>query len=149
MHKANPCYPPINCESVKWDLKLGHIESTSGCYVCFQRMQCISTLLTYSPPTVTGAGHQRTVSTSTGCNQWLSLAKTLLKVALVGRNRSLIAHNSKCGWTIRLVVVSAWQRLDGNNRDWQSRECGGCKLIGAFCCFLCCILKLIGKVVIR
>ena len=55
---------------------------------------------TYSPPTLTGAGHQRTVSTSTRCNQWLSLAITLLKVALAGRNRSLVACSSKCGWAI-------------------------------------------------
>ena len=38
--------------------------------------------------------------------QWLqpmavSLAKTLLKVAHAGRNRSLVAHTSKCGWAIR------------------------------------------------
>ena len=36
-------------------------------------------------------GHQRTVSTSKGCNQWLSLAKTLLKVAIAGGNCSLVA----------------------------------------------------------
>ena len=46
-------------------------------------------------------GHQRTVSTSKGCNQWLSLAKTLRKVALDGGNRSLVARTSKCGWAIR------------------------------------------------
>ena len=55
----------------------------------------------YSPRTLTGAGHHWTVSTSTSCNEWLSLAKTLLKVALAGRNRSLIARTSKCGWAIR------------------------------------------------
>ena len=38
-----------------------------------------------SPPTLTGAGHQRTVSTNIGCDWWLSLAKTLLKVVLVGK----------------------------------------------------------------
>ena len=43
-------------------------------------------------------GHQRTVSTNKVCNQWLSLAKTLLKVALAGGNRSLVARTSKCGW---------------------------------------------------
>ena len=42
----------------------------------------------------------RAVSTSTGCNQWLLLAKTLLKVALVGRTRSLVARTCKCGWAI-------------------------------------------------
>ena len=55
----------------------------------------------YSPPTLTSAGHQQTVSMNIGCNQWLSLAKTLLKVALAGRNRSMVAHTSKCGWAIK------------------------------------------------
>ena len=32
---------------------------------------------TNSPPTLTGAGHQRTVSTSTGCDQCLSLANSI------------------------------------------------------------------------
>ena len=58
------------------------------------------TNMTYSPPTLTGAGHQRTVSTNTGCNQWLPLTKTLLKVALACRNHLLEACTSKCGWTI-------------------------------------------------
>ena len=49
--------------------------------------------------------HQRTVSTSKGCNQWLSLAKTLLKVALAGGNRSLVACTSKCGRAITLLLV--------------------------------------------
>jgi hypothetical protein len=40
-------------------------------------------------PTPASVGHQRTESTSTGCNQWLSLAKIALKVPLAGRNRSL------------------------------------------------------------
>ena len=48
------------------------------------------------------SGHQRTMSTSKGCNQWLSLAKTLLKVALVGGNRLLVACTSKCGLVITL-----------------------------------------------
>ena len=48
--------------------------------------------------------HQRTVSTSKGCNQWLSLAKTLLKVALAGGNRLLKARPGKCGWAISLQV---------------------------------------------
>ena len=53
-----------------------------------------------SPPTLSGVGHQRTVSTSAACNQWLSLAKTLLKVALAGTNRSLVTRTSKCEWAI-------------------------------------------------
>ena len=58
--------------------------------------------LIYSPPTLTGAGHQRTVSTNIGCNQWLSLAKSALKVALAGWNRSLVARTNKHGWAILL-----------------------------------------------
>ena len=61
-----------------------------------------NTLFTNTPPTLTGAGHRRTVNTSKGCNQWLSLAKTLLKLALDGGNCSLVARTSKCGWGIRL-----------------------------------------------
>ena len=38
-----------------------------------------TSMLANSSPTLTSAGHQRTGSTSTRCNQWLSLAKTLLK----------------------------------------------------------------------
>jgi hypothetical protein len=48
-------------------------------------------------PTLVGAGHQWTESTSTGCNHWLSLAKIILKVSLAGRNRSLVAHAIMCG----------------------------------------------------
>ena len=55
---------------------------------------------TNSPPTLTSAGHQWTVSTSTGCNQWSSLARPTLKVAPAGRNCSLVARTNKCGWAI-------------------------------------------------
>jgi hypothetical protein len=34
-------------------------------------------------PTPAGVGHQRTESTNTGCNQWLSLVKIALKVPLL------------------------------------------------------------------
>jgi hypothetical protein len=57
---------------------------------------------TNSPPTHIGVGHQWTVSTSTGYNQWLSLAKPTLKVPPVGRKRSVVAHTAKCGWATRL-----------------------------------------------
>ena len=57
--------------------------------------------ITYSPPTLTGEDHQRTVS-----NQWLSLAKTLLKVAIFGRNRSLVARTNKCGWDNSLQEIT-------------------------------------------
>ena len=53
-----------------------------------------------SPTTLIGAGHQRTVSTITGYKQWFSLTKSTLNVTLVGRNRSLMARTSKCGWAI-------------------------------------------------
>ena len=62
-----------------------------------------STLVAYNPPTLTGVGHQWTASTCTGCNQCLSLAKSTLKVAHDGRNRSLVAHTNKCGWAGRHV----------------------------------------------
>ena len=38
------------------------------------------------------------VSTSNGCNEWLSPAYPTLKVAHAGRNRSLVARTGKCGW---------------------------------------------------
>ena len=50
------------------------------------------------------------MSTNIGCNQWLSLAKPTLKVAHAGRNRSLVAHTSKCGRAIRKKIES---ELDG------------------------------------
>ena len=56
--------------------------------------------IAYSPPTLTSVGHQWTVSTNTSCNQWFSLTKSILKVAHVGRNRSLVANTSKCGCAI-------------------------------------------------
>ena len=48
---------------------------------------------------------QRMMSTNTSYNQWLSLAKTLLKVALDGRNRSLVARTNKCGWVINKQAI--------------------------------------------
>jgi hypothetical protein len=53
--------------------------------------------VTSTLPTHAGAGHQRTESTNTGCNQWLSLAKIALKVPLASRNRSLVANTNMCG----------------------------------------------------
>ena len=47
-----------------------------------KKLQVYSTIErehSHSPPTLTGAGHQRMVSTSTGCNQCLSVAKTTPK----------------------------------------------------------------------
>jgi hypothetical protein len=43
-----------------------------------------------------------TESTSTGCNQWLSLAEMALKVPHAGRNYSLMANTSRCGEGIQL-----------------------------------------------
>jgi hypothetical protein len=74
--------------------------------------------LVNSPPTLTGVGHQWTVSTSIGCNQWLSPAKPTLKVPHVGRNRSLVVRTSKCGWAIRYVHVPPSEtsnKIRGNN----------------------------------
>ena len=75
---------------------------------CNCEPHCTSTFLrrvqSNSPPTLTGA-MPPTVSTIKGCNQWLSLAKTLLKVALVGGNCSLVARTSKCEWAIRCKIL--------------------------------------------
>ena len=66
-------------------------------------------------PTLANAGHQWTESTSTGCNQWLSLAKIALKVPHAGRNRSPVANTSRCGEGIRASppcrVKGTWQAL--------------------------------------
>ena len=48
----------------------------------------------YGPPSFAGVDRQWTVSTGTGCNQWLSLAKPTLKVLPARRNRSLVARTS-------------------------------------------------------
>jgi hypothetical protein len=61
---------------------------------------------TYSPPTLTTVGHQWTESTSTGCNQWLSLAKIALKVPTACRNHSLVARTSRCGECINLSLFA-------------------------------------------
>jgi hypothetical protein len=57
----------------------------------------LGTQLSHSPSTLSGVGHQWTESTSSGCNQWLSLAKIALKVPPTGKNRSMVACTSRCG----------------------------------------------------
>jgi hypothetical protein len=52
---------------------------------------------TYTLPKPVGVGLQRTESTNIGCNQWLSLAKIVLKVPLASRNRSLVSNTNMCG----------------------------------------------------
>jgi hypothetical protein len=74
-----------------------------------------STLVAYSPPTLTGVGHQWMASTCTGCNQYLSLAKLALKVALVGRNRSVVTCTASVG---RLLGMSS----DAILRLWLLRH---------------------------
>ena len=61
---------------------------------------CLRHLKLIPHPHLLVPGHQQTVSTNNGCNQWLSLAKTLLKVALASGNRSLVSRTGKCGWAI-------------------------------------------------
>ena len=56
-----------------------------------------------SPPTRIGVGHQWTASTSTSCNQWLSLAKPTPKVPLACRNRTLVPRINKYGWAINVI----------------------------------------------
>ena len=74
--------------------------------------------ITYSPPTLTGAGHQRTVSTNTCCNQWLSLTKSPLKVTLADRNRSMMVCTSKCGFAI---ITPAHTGVDNQGTTPTSR----------------------------
>jgi hypothetical protein len=56
----------------------------------------------YTLPTPAGGGHQRTESISTGCYQWLSLAKIALKVPLAGRNCSVVLATNRFGEGISL-----------------------------------------------
>jgi len=51
----------------------------------------------YTLPTPAGASHRRMESTSTSCNQWLSLTKIARKVPPAGRNGSLVASTNECG----------------------------------------------------
>ena len=79
------------------------------CWNCNSRGRCgsywcakgeVSCLPLIPHPHLLVSGHQRTVCIIKGCNQWLSLAKTLIKMGLAGGNHSLIARTSKCGWAI-------------------------------------------------
>ena len=83
-------------------MRIYYRAGLNSCVSLFEKhVPCVFRDMTYSPPTlITGAGHQRTMSIITGCNQWLSLAETLLKVALANGNRSLVARTSLCGWAI-------------------------------------------------
>ena len=68
-------------------------------------LRCLATLKrNNSPPTFTSAGYQWIVSTNTGYNQWLSLAKPTLKVVPASMIRSLLTRTSKCGWAITQKV---------------------------------------------
>ena len=103
------------------------MHSRVGLNPCFHLLYFTNNTL----PTSTGAGHQWTESTSTGCNQWLSLAKIVLKVPHVGRNRSLVTNTNRCGEGItvssmvfRQVImytpmtpISRWQEDIGKKRE--------------------------------
>ena len=65
--------------------------------------------LTYTLPTPASPGHQRTESTNTSCNQWLSLTKIAIEVPHDGRNRSLVACTNRCGEYIKLEQLEACQ----------------------------------------
>ena len=67
-----------------------------------------------SSPTLTGVGHQWTMSTNTGCNQWFSLAEPIPKAAHAGRNRSLVANTNMCGWAISLGMWGKVAHGDGS-----------------------------------
>ena len=75
-------------------------------------------LATYSPPTLTGAGHQWTFPINTGYIQWLSLAKSTLNVGHVGKTvywwpapvsvgGLLVArnHNSGSGFCCATLII--------------------------------------------
>ena len=64
------------------------------CWIFFYR--CVS-LLAFK---LTNVGHLLMVSTNTNYIQWFSLAKPTSKVTPIGRNRSLVACTSKCGWVV-------------------------------------------------
>ena len=42
---------------------------------------------------------------NTSCNQLLSLAEESLSVAHAGRNRSMVARTSMCGWAIKSQLI--------------------------------------------
>ena len=47
------------------------------------------------------------MSTTTGCNQWFSLAKPTLKWPLLIKNCSMVARTTRCGWAIS-QTTSDW-----------------------------------------
>ena len=83
---ATACCPPIT-EQRKKKLKI----------TCKLAVRVVLTGDVIARPHFLVPSHQRAVSTIKGCNQWLSLAETLLKVALAGGNCSLVARTSLCG----------------------------------------------------
>ena len=74
------------------------IDSHRKVFTSIRRAKNICQLIPH--PHLLVPGPHRTVSTSKGYNQWLSLAKALLKVALASGNCSLVARTSKCGRAI-------------------------------------------------
>ena len=59
---------------------------------------------------------KRRVPTLVATSGSLSLAKTLQKVALVGRNRSLVARTNKCGWASRCFhIYLLTKEVESNN----------------------------------
>ena len=125
LHEPNPKVPEsvaasgvegVNVSQFLLDPKIGLVVTNPNGFVdnlspCKSKNSCLGMLLslelTYTLPTPAGAGHQWIESTSTGCNQWLSLAKIALKVPRTGRNRSLVARTSECGKCIR-ATSNTW-----------------------------------------
>ena len=66
------------------------------CWIFLFFYWCVS-LLAFK---LINVGQQLMVSTNTNYIQWFSLAKPTSKVTPIGRNRSLVACTSKCGWVV-------------------------------------------------
>ena len=62
-----------------------------------------STLLPYSPPTLTAAGYQRTIPTNKGHFSECFSQRHALVATSAGTHRLLVARTSKCGWAINVI----------------------------------------------
>ena len=93
------------------------------CHVCASMMRVGAT----SPPTLAGAGHQRTNPTSMGSLlevSWVDLAmESHLLQPVVVLTRSLVARTSKCGWGIRATSHMSYEPWPWYGEDpWLSSK---------------------------
>ena len=63
------------------------------------------------------ANNERWVPTLAATNQWFSMINLILKVVPIGRNRSLVANTSKCGWAISCIC-----KIRVDDELWYSLE---------------------------